>query len=248
MKGDHFMTVLLDRTIRDIVAEDFRTAAIFQRYGLDFCCRGNRTVEAACNEAGIETDPVYRDLADVTALPPAGCSPRFGSWTVATLVDYIVSNHHTYVREQLPIIQGHAEKVARVHGASHPEMRRVALLFNEVREELTSHMMKEEGVLFPYLQQMASAAEAGGPMPYAPFGTVGNPIRMMEAEHESAGDAMAEIRSLTRGDSIPDDACGTFSVLLQELEAFEQDLHQHVHLENNILFPKALQLEGGAQR
>ena len=241
------MTVTTDRTIRDIVAADFRTAAIFQRYGLDFCCRGNRTVEAACDEAGIPADRVQRDLADATALPSAGCAPRFNEWDLSTLTAYIVGNHHRYVREQLPVITVHAEKVARVHGSRHPEMVSVAELFGRVSDEMTSHMAKEEGVLFPYIDRLAAAFAAGDALPSAPFGTVGNPIRMTEAEHESAGDAMSEIRALTEGYRVPEDACGTFAVLLQELEAFERDLHQHVHLENNILFPKALSLESGAQ-
>jgi regulator of cell morphogenesis and NO signaling len=237
------MTVLLDRTIRDIVAADFRTAAIFQRYGLDFCCRGNRTVEAACAEAGIPADRVYRDLADATALPSTGCAPRFDTWELQTLTRYIVSNHHAFVRAQLPIIQDHAHKVARVHGSRHPEMVEVAELFDRIDREMTSHMAKEEQVLFPYVERLADAAAAGEPVPDAPFGTVARPIRMMEAEHESAGAAMARIRSITEAYRIPDEACGTYVVLLQELEAFERDLHQHVHLENNILFPKALRLE-----
>jgi regulator of cell morphogenesis and NO signaling len=242
------MTATLDRTIRDIVAADYRTAAIFQRYGLDFCCRGNRTVEAACQDAGIAADRVQRDLADATALPPSGCAPRFDTWDLPALTGHIVANHHAYVRTQLPVIQGHAHKVARVHGSRHPEMVEVAEIFDRVSEEMTAHMAKEEQVLFPYLDRLAEASIRGEGSPPAPFGTVGNPIRMMEAEHESAGDAMAEIRALTGGYRIPDDACGTFSVLLQELEAFERDLHQHVHLENNILFPKSLQLEAGDRR
>jgi regulator of cell morphogenesis and NO signaling len=241
------MTVTHDRTIRDIVAADYRTAAIFQRYGLDFCCRGNRTVEAACEEAGISPDRVQRDLADATALPAAGCAPRFNEWDLPTLTTYIVATHHRYVREQLPVISVHAQKVARVHGTRHPEMVAVADIVERVADEMTSHMAKEEGVLFPFIDRLAAAYAQGGAVPPAPFGTVENPIRMMEAEHESAGDAMAEIRALTEGYRVPDDACGTFAVLLQELEAFERDLHQHVHLENNILFPKALTLESGEQ-
>lgn len=237
------MTVLNDRTIRDIVAADFRTAAIFERYGLDFCCRGNRTVEAACAEAGIEADRVQRDLSDATALPASGCAPRFDTWDLATLSQYIVSTHHGFVREQLPVLQAHADKVARVHGQRHPEMVEVAALVDRISVEMTSHMAKEEQILFPYIEQLAEASATGGPAPGAPFGTVANPIRMMEAEHDSAGGAMASIRSLTNGYRVPDDGCGTYTVLLQELEAFERDLHRHVHLENNILFPTALRLE-----
>lgn len=237
------MDVTLDRTIRDVVANDYRAAAIFQRYGIDFCCRGNRTIEQACGEAGVPVEALQRDLADATALPAIGCAPRFNSWDLQALITYIVSNHHAYVRAQLPVIQARAEKVARVHGGRHPEMLEVAARFDEVVDEMTGHMMKEEQILFPYIARLESAANAGAGAPPAPFGTVRNPIRMMEAEHESAGDAMADIKGLTNGYRAPDDACGTFAVLLQELEAFEEDLHRHVHLENNILFPKALALE-----
>ena len=231
------------RTIRDIVADDYRTAAIFQRYGIDFCCRGNRTVEQACGEAGLPADTVQRDLEDATALPPIGCAPRFNSWDLQSLITYIVSNHHAYVRAQMPMIQAHADKVARVHGGRHPEMLEVARTFDGVVEEMSVHMMKEEQILFPYVARLEAAVSSGGDVPAPPFGTVQKPIRMMEREHESAGDALAEIKRLTGGYRPPEDACGTFLVLLQELQAFEEDLHRHVHLENNILFPKALRLE-----
>ena len=239
------MTVTLDRTIRDIVAEDYRTAAVFQRYGLDFCCKGNRTVEQACVDAGVPADDVQQDLQEATELPQIACAPRFNSWDLASLITYIVSNHHAYVRTQLPVLQAHASKVARVHGERHPEMVRVAAIVEDVANEMNAHMTKEEQILFPYITRLAASVDAGAGVPPAPFGTVQNPIRMMEAEHESAGDALAEIRRLTNAYRAPADACGTFVVLLQEIQAFEEDLHRHVHLENNILFPRAVRLEAG---
>lgn len=240
------MNVTLDRTIRNIVAEDYRTAAIFQRYGIDFCCHGNRSVEQACVEAGVSAEAVQRDIEDATALPQVGCAPRFNEWDLNTLITHIVSKHHGFVRAEMPIIQAHAQKVARVHGVRHPEMVTVAGIFEDVVEEMTGHMMKEEQILFPYISRLQASVDAGAAPPAAPFGTVQNPIRMMEDEHESAGGALAEIRRLTNGYRAPEDGCGTYTVLLQALEAFEEDLHQHVHLENNILFPKALGLESGA--
>ena len=240
------MSTADQRTIRDIVAADFRTAAVFQRYDIDFCCRGNRTVEDACSDSGLSADRVLRDIEDITALPPVGCAPQYNSWEPAELISRIVTKHHAFVREQLPLIAAHARKVASVHGGRHPEMVRVAEIFDEVADEMTSHMAKEEHVLFPYILALATGAGDSSPLPAVPFGSVGDPIRMMEAEHESAGDAMVEIRRLTNGYRVPEDGCGTYSVLLQELEAFESDLHQHVHLENNILFPKALELETAA--
>jgi regulator of cell morphogenesis and NO signaling len=237
------MSATSPSTIRDIVAADYRTAAVFQAYGLDFCCRGNRTVEEACADLGVPLDDVLRDLAEVTALPPVGCAPRYDTWDLESLIGHIVSKHHAYVRQQLPVVRARAEKVARVHGERHPEMLEVSETFERVAEEMTSHMMKEEKVLFPYISKLVAASGGLTSAPFPPFGTVANPIRMMEAEHESAGGAMADIRRLTGGYRAPQDACGTYAVLLQELEAFEEDLHQHVHLENNILFPKALRLE-----
>jgi regulator of cell morphogenesis and NO signaling len=237
------MRVTADRVIRDIVAADGRTAAIVQRYGLDFSCRGNRTIEAACEEAGVPVERVRCDLADATALPSAACAPRFSAWDAPAVTDYIISNHHGYVRQQLPLIRAQASKVARVHGSRHPEMVAVAEIFARLSAEMTSHMAREEKVLFPYLDRLAEASARGLAVPPAPFGTVEGPIRMMEAEHESAVEAMSQMRALTDGYRVPEDACGTWCVLLQELEAFERDLHQHVHLENNILFPKALLLQ-----
>jgi regulator of cell morphogenesis and NO signaling len=189
---------------------------------------------------------VLADLARACG-PDASEAPRYADWDVTTLVTHIVDHHHSYVREALPVIKAHTEKVARVHGERHPEMLEVDRLFAGVVDEMTSHMFKEERILFPFIVQLDQAAREGGPAPRAPFGTVGNPIRMMEDEHESAGGALARIRELTNAYTSPEDGCTTFRVCLQELAAFERDLHTHVHLENNILFPRALRLEGGAR-
>lgn len=236
------MTATLDMTIRDIVANDFRTAAVFQRHSIDFCCKGDRSIQDACRTGRVTAEDVLKDIAEATATPATG-EPRFNSWDLATLVSYIVGNHHAFVRQAIPVLLTHTKKVAAVHGDRHPELPEVARLFSEVADEMTSHMAKEEQILFPYIVDVEEASRTGGGRPSAPFGTVRNPIRMMEMEHESAGDAMARIRSLTSGYSIPEGACTTYRVCLQELEAFERDLHQHVHLENNILFPKAARLE-----
>lgn len=234
-------------TIRDIVAQDFRAAAVFERHGIDFCCGGNQSVAAACAAKGVAVDAV---LADVTAACAASApdAPRFGTWDPPTLVSYIVANHHAYVRGAIPALLAHTQKIASVHGERHPELRQVELLFAQVAEEMTSHMFKEERILFPFIVAMANAAALGQPQPQSPFGTVQNPIRMMEHEHESAGGAMASIRELTREYAPPDDACTTYRVCLEELKAFEDDLHVHVHLENNVLFPKARALEATGQQ
>lgn len=236
------MTATLDMTIRDIVANDFRTAAVFQRHGIDFCCKGGRSIQDACQNSRVTADEVLKEIAEATTTPATG-GARFNAWDLATLVSYIVGNHHAFVRQAMPVLLTHTKKVAGVHGDRHPELPEVAQLFSEVAGEMTSHMAKEEQILFPYIVALEEASRRAGGRPSAPFGTVRNPIRMMEAEHESAGDAMARIRSLTSDYAIPDGACTTYRVCLQELEAFERDLHEHVHLENNILFPKAARLE-----
>jgi regulator of cell morphogenesis and NO signaling len=239
------MAVTCESTIGEIVADDYRTASVFQRHGLDFCCGGGRTVEEACREAGVDPTALLAEIERTVAGPPTGV-PRFGSWDVPTLVTYIIGNHHAYVRGAIPVLLAHTQKIAGVHGDRHPELRDVAELFQAVADEMTSHMFKEERMLFPHIVALADAVREGRPAPTPVFCTVENPIRMMEMEHESAGGAMAQIRELTGNYQPPEDACTTYRVTLQELEAFENDLHDHVHLENNILFPKSLRLEAQA--
>jgi regulator of cell morphogenesis and NO signaling len=237
------MTATIETTVGDIVASDFRAAAVFHKFGIDFCCGGGATLSDACQKQNVSAGAVLEALTTACAAPDAR-TPRFNAWDVSTLVSYIVSNHHAYVREALPSIQAHTRKLASVHGENHPELLEVTALFEGVAEEMTSHMMKEEHMLFPFINALGAAAERGTPVPAPPFGRVSNPIRMMEQEHESAGAAMARIREVTGGYAPPADGCTTYRITMQELEAFEADLHAHVHLENNILFPKAKQLAG----
>ena len=236
------MTATPDRTIREIVASDYRTAAIFQRHGLDFCCQGGRTIEQGCRDAGADPGALIGELDAMLATPAAG-APRFSAWDARTLVAYIVANHHAYVRETMPVLLTHTDKIASVHGQRHPELVHVAKLFARVAQEMTEHMAKEEQVLFPFITALEDAASRGAAPPPVPFGTVANPIHRMEADHQFVGDAMAEIRHLTDGYTLPDEACATYRVCFRELDAFERDLHEHVHLENNLLFPKAQALE-----
>jgi regulator of cell morphogenesis and NO signaling len=236
------MNATAETTIRDIVAGDYRAAAVFQHYGIDFCCGGNKTIDDACRGRGLNAAEVLSDVSRACATPDT-TGQQFGAWEPPVLVDYIVTKHHGYVRQAMPTIAAHTRKLASVHGPNHPELLEVERLFAGVVAEMTMHMMKEEQILFPFIVTLAKAAAEGRPAPPIPFGTVANPIRMMEDEHESAGNALARIRTLTSGYQPPEDACTTYRVGLQELDAFEQDLHAHVHLENNILFPKALRLE-----
>jgi regulator of cell morphogenesis and NO signaling len=233
-----------ETTVRDIVAEDFRAAAVFEKHGIDFCCGGDRPLGEVCRERGLALDEVMEALASARA-GSAPEAPRFATWDAPALVSYIVDNHHSYVRSAIPPLLQHTRKVEAVHGDRHPELHHVADIFAAVADEMGGHMFKEERILFPFIVAMAEAAASGQPMPAAPFGTVENPIRMMEHEHESAGSGMARIKELTGGYRPPADGCATYRVCLEELKAFEADLHRHVHLENNILFPKARALEAG---
>jgi regulator of cell morphogenesis and NO signaling len=234
------MNNLRTLTIKEIVTQDFRTAAVFEKYSLDFCCGGSKTIDQACSEKAIDAAPVFDDLLSHSSLPADSPFPGMG---LSALIDHIVRKHHGYVRESIPALLAHTRKVATVHGQRHSEVIRIADLFQMVAQELQGHMMKEEQVLFPYIAALEAAEKTNARPPRSPFGSARNPIRMMEAEHESAGNALYEIRSLSTGYTPPEDACTTYRVSYLELQQFELDLHTHVHLENNILFPRAIALE-----
>jgi regulator of cell morphogenesis and NO signaling len=221
------------------VATDFRAGAVFEKFGIDFCCGGRRSVADACRQAAVDPSIVKQALQ---ALPPAGGeSEDVAQWPMDRLVDYIVATHHAYVRSALPVIAGYLAKLVEVHGSRHPELARISTAFGTISSELALHMLKEERVLFPHLRELASVP-FGHACP-SPFGSVENPIRMMEREHQEAGDELRFIRELSNGYTPPDDACTTYRVCFAELVRFERDLHRHVHLENNVLFPKAVELE-----
>ncbi len=230
------------QTVKEIVAEDFRTAAVFERYSIDFCCHGNVPLDEACKGRGVTVDQV---LSEIGALTKESGREResFDTWDLDRLADYIVTTHHAYVKSAIPALLAHTDKVAMVHGERHPELLTIRDIFGKVAGDLSQHMMKEELMLFPYIKAMARARRDGSAIQRPPFGTIQNPLRMMEREHESAGNETSEIRSLSNVYTPPTDACTTYRVTLQELNAFEMDLHKHVHLENNILFPKAIVLE-----
>lgn len=236
------METVQKATIKSIVTQDYRAAAIFEKYSLDFCCKGGVTIDQACSEKNIDPALVYAELAQLANVSREN-TPHFSEWPMDELIDYIVNVHHKFVRDSIPVIYAHTQKVAAVHGGNHPEVIEIARHFAIVAEELQRHMMKEELMLFPYIKFLIKAKRNGGAFTPPPFGTVQNPIRMMEAEHRAAGDELYEVRSLSKNYAPPEDACTTYRVSFKELQQFEEDLHQHVHLENNILFPKAIVLE-----
>jgi regulator of cell morphogenesis and NO signaling len=232
----------METTVRSIVTEDFRSAAIFEKYSIDFCCHGNVPLEEACKERGVSVDQVRAELGALANQVNVE-KDLYDAWELDTLADYILDNHHRYVKSAIPILLAHTEKIANVHGERHAELLTIRDIFKNVAEEMSQHMMKEELMLFPYIRSLARSGQNGQPFHKAPFQSIQNPIAMMEAEHVSAGNGMETIRAQSMGYTLPSDACTTYRVTYQELETFALDLHKHVHLENNILFPRAILLE-----
>ncbi len=235
-------TDILNEKIGDLVAQDYRRAEVFKKHGLDFCCGGGKTIAAACADNHIDENALIKDLQAVEN-NDTGHTPDFNSWDLDFLVDYIVNTHHQYVVKNIPLILEFSEKVARVHGHANPEVIQIFQHFKALGGELSLHMRKEEHILFPFIKMLASARKNNTTPPPAPFGTVANPISMMEHEHDNAGSLLKEICTLSNNHTPPDHACNTYRVLYAKLKEFEADLHQHIHLENNILFPKAKLLE-----
>ena len=239
------MGIDTQRTVAEIALERPQAAAVFERLGIDYCCGGRKPLAAACEEAGIDLDRV-EGLLEGVGNDQLG-TENWSDQSLASLVGHIVEKHHAYCREEGLRLQPLLEKVFSKHGEHHPELTQVRIAFTALRNELSIHMMKEEQMLFPYIIALEESAARKSAPPRAPFGTVENPVRMMVQEHDDAGHLLKEIRSVTGNFTAPQDACTSFKALYQGLEAFEVDLHQHIHLENNILFPRAVTLEDTSQ-
>lgn len=227
------------KTIGELALEVPSAIAVMEKWRIDYCCHGNRSVAQACESAGISAAELLAALGG-----PRNETPEDG-WAgrpLADLVHHIFETHHVYTREALETIALLSEKVANRHGANHPEVLEARRLFRALEGELRPHMMKEEQILFPYILELEAAAEGSG-RPASCFGTVAGPIRVMMAEHESAGAILAALRGTTKDYALPGDACLSFRALYERLADLEQDLHRHIHLENNLLFPRALALE-----
>lgn len=240
---------IMTKTVAEIVADNFRTAEVFKKYNVDFCCGGKKAVAVVCNEKGIDFAKLSAALEECN-VESKSSNLDYNEWTLTFLTNYIVQVHHAYVNRNMPLITEFAEKVASVHGAHNPETVKIYELWKQVCEELTSHMRKEELMLFPFIQQLEfSQADArednseSNSWMAPPFGSVKNPVRMMEHEHDVTGNLMKEIAALSGNYVAPEYACNTYKVLYAKLQEFENDLHVHIHLENNILFPKAIALE-----
>ncbi|MGE4432677.1 MAG: iron-sulfur cluster repair di-iron protein [Bacteroidales bacterium] len=228
-------TAWKEKSIGEIVAEDFRSASLFKEAGIDFCCGGKKSLNEACAEVQVDVLPFIARLEAFTLTEP-GHSVNFKEWDLDFLADYIVQNHHKFVLKQLPDLLVYTQKIAEVHGQNHPELLEVADLFCDIDKELRQHLRNEEEVLFPAVKQLLKGFDANA------AAVVVSEINRMDGEHEFAGGAMDQINRITHGYTLPDDACNTYRVCFKLLEAFEDDLHVHVHLENNILFPKSVQL------
>ena len=231
-----------EETLGQIAAKDLRKAQILKKYGLDFCCGGKKTVKEACKEKGLDVTKIEQELQQAEKVPDSRSLP-YNDWSLDFLADYIVNTHHSYVRKNLPDIKAYAEKVMSVHGNHHPELLRIHQLVEDVYAELTAQLVKEERILFPYIKELVVAYNNKEPLHAAQFGSVQQPINMMEMEHEMVGKNLAEIREVSNNYLLPGDACASYSLLYRMLDEFEEDLHLHIHLENNILFPKALEIE-----
>jgi regulator of cell morphogenesis and NO signaling len=238
-------TAILDitqRCIGDIVTGDARAAIVFERFGLEFCCGGRRTLAEACESAGVFAEVVIADLAALGEPDATDKTPD--EWReLDVLAQFILTAHHEYVKSSMPIILQWLDRLVDRHGPGHPELAKVRTEFRDLAEELSGHLMKEEMILVPYVEQIVRAAKTGSHLPSGRFSSVLGPVSMMEEEHEHAGQSLVRLRALTNDYTAPENACPTYRACYAEMLRFDRDLRRHIHLENNILFPGALTME-----
>jgi regulator of cell morphogenesis and NO signaling len=233
------------KTVREIAIEMPGATRVFEKMGIDYCCGGTKPITEACRAAGVTVEEVVESLENIEATSQAlGGSKDWRGASLASLIAYIHDKHHVFTREELGRIEPLLSKVCSVYGEKRPELLQIQALFIELSRELLFHMMKEENILFPYITQMEDAIKVGLSAPAPMFGTVRNPVRMMMTEHDGAGDMLRRIRQLSDDFNPPADACVSYQTLYRALEELETDLHRHIHLENNILFPRAVETEG----
>ena len=231
-----------ESTIGELVKNDFRKAEVFKKYGLDFCCGGKKTVTQVCKSKGLDIVQIEKELKELDT-NAVFTSEDYDSWEIGFLADYILNAHHKYVKKAIPLVFEYTQKVSKVHGDKYPETIRIAEKFLLVVDDLNRHMCKEEEVLFPYIKHLSEANNNEMKIEKPAFETIENPIQLMEHEHDVVGKLMEEISELSYHYTPPADACNTFRLAYAKLKEFEDNLHQHIHLENNILFPKAIEFE-----
>jgi len=232
-----------ENIVGEVVATDFRTASVFKSHRIDFCCRGNRSIDDVCQTNGLKADSLVDELNNIAQLKDES-TPNFQTWDMDLLADYIEKKHHRYVEKRIPELKTYLNKIAKVHGERHPELLEIDDLFSASAYELLSHMQREETILFPYVRDLATQTNNEKPH----FGTVRNPINVMMQEHDNEGVRFRKIAELSDNYDPPNDACTTYKVAFEMLKEFEEDLHAHIHLENNILFPKAIATEASLVR
>ncbi len=235
---------VLTKTVGELVVERPSRSRVFERFSIDYCCGGRKTLADACADAGVATETVADALDAADRSGDADAGRNWSGATLSELIDHIVSTHHTYLRRELPRLSDMAAKVVNAHSDRHEWVKECREVFGGLRGELESHMLKEEQVLFPMIRRL----EAEGVSPSGSCGGLDGPIGVMEHEHDNAGNALARLRTLSNGFTPPDDACNTFRAWLDGLSDLEADLHEHIHKENNILFPRAQELESSTTR
>lgn len=236
------MEIRKETILGELVAQDYRTAEVFREYGIDFCCNGNRSIGIACETAGQNSEELIAKLSEVLSNPDNKTSD-YNSWPLDLLADYIEKKHHRYVEEKTPVLKEYLEKICNVHGDHHSELHGIRELFIKTAGELAMHMKKEELMLFPYIRRMVKAQSEQTQLRPAPFGTIQNPVNAMMSDHEAEGERFREMEEMSNHFTPPEDACNTYKVTFALLKEFQEDLYLHIHLENNILFPKSIKLE-----
>ena len=236
-KRETSQTVDLTATVGEFVAEDYRTAKVFEKYGIDFCCGGKVDLSDVCREKGIDPAAIQREIQALKSTP-LDRGQNYEAWEPSFLADYIVNVHHSYLKENLEQIAVYARKVADVHGANHPEVIEIAKIFDKIATDMAAHLREEEELFFPAIKRIDAARKASIEPEMKDLATIRDSLEKLNEEHNEIGDAVHVIRALSKDYAIPEDACNTYMVTYQKLTEFEDDLHKHVHLENNILFPK----------
>ena len=233
-----------EMTVREVAARVPESTRLFETLKIDYCCGGNRPLKQACATAGVEVANVMEQLSELeTSRVGDRATVDLQQLSPTELITHILETHHVFTKSEMDRLQVLVTKVIAAHGANHPELLTVGELFQRLSSDLKPHMFKEEQVLFPYIVAMQQAETQHQPLPFALFGTVRNPIRMMMMEHDTAGDILRKLRAATSDYRVPPDGCISYQTLYQALEGLEKDLHQHIHLENNVLFPKAAEME-----
>lgn len=235
------MTTLQERTVADVVTENIKAAHIFKKHGIDFCCGGGISIAKACEKAKVDPSILEAELVNLDNAPDRASD--YNSWKLDFLTDHIINVHHHYVEENSPLLLQYSKRVNHVHGHHYTELAEIESLVTQVVQAMAAHQKKEELILFPFIKKLVKAEREGTAVPPIHFGSVENPITMMEEEHEEAGEILRRISELSDNYTPPQGACNTYRAFYAKLDEFEQDLHHHIHLENNILFPKALNLE-----